>query len=200
MADSLTGDVAGLALAAGAGLRLRPLTLLRPKPLCPVGDRTLLDWALESLAAAGVDRADTFQRSDLTEFLSTWDGERARILTATALPFTPRSSVVASLLPWRLASGLEPQPSGLWESVWRQALAEGSLDAVYEPNPVIDCGTVGRYLQANLLWSGGESVVGEDAEVLGSLTRSVVWPGSKVGSNEHLVDAVRAGSRTVLVR
>jgi MurNAc alpha-1-phosphate uridylyltransferase len=43
------GQVAGLVLAAGAGTRLRPLTLLRPKPLCPVGDRALLDWALESL-------------------------------------------------------------------------------------------------------------------------------------------------------
>ena len=41
--------MAGLALAAGAGTRLRPLTLLRPKPLCPVGDRALLDWALGSL-------------------------------------------------------------------------------------------------------------------------------------------------------
>jgi MurNAc alpha-1-phosphate uridylyltransferase len=55
MADSLAGgteppgEVAGLVLAAGAGTRLRPLTLLRPKPLCPVGDRPLLDWALESL-------------------------------------------------------------------------------------------------------------------------------------------------------
>lgn len=38
--------LAGVVLAAGAGRRLRPLTLLRPKPLCPVGDTTLLDRAL----------------------------------------------------------------------------------------------------------------------------------------------------------
>ena len=37
----------GVVLAAGAGTRLRPLTDVRPKPLCPVGDRTLLDLALE---------------------------------------------------------------------------------------------------------------------------------------------------------
>lgn len=38
-------------LAAGAGERLRPLTRLRPKPLCPVGNVTLLDGALTRAAA-----------------------------------------------------------------------------------------------------------------------------------------------------
>ena len=70
MADSLAGDapragaagaerrrigasdepLAGVALAAGAGTRLRPLTRLRPKPLCPVGGRPLVDHALERAA------------------------------------------------------------------------------------------------------------------------------------------------------
>lgn len=54
MADSLAAPLAGIALAAGAGSRLRPLTLLRPKPLCPVGDRPLLDWALGALEPVGV--------------------------------------------------------------------------------------------------------------------------------------------------
>lgn len=40
---------AGVVLAAGAGSRLRPLTELRPKPLCPVGGTTLLDHALGRL-------------------------------------------------------------------------------------------------------------------------------------------------------
>jgi MurNAc alpha-1-phosphate uridylyltransferase len=39
----------GIALAAGAGTRLRPLTELRPKALCPVGNVALLDRALEHL-------------------------------------------------------------------------------------------------------------------------------------------------------
>ena len=43
--------LAGVALAAGAGTRLRPLTLLRPKALCPVGGVPLLDLALDRLAA-----------------------------------------------------------------------------------------------------------------------------------------------------
>ena len=43
--------IAGVALAAGAGARLAPLTTLRPKPLCPVGGVALVDLALRRLAA-----------------------------------------------------------------------------------------------------------------------------------------------------
>ena len=44
-------DLAGVVLAAGLGTRLRPLTLVRPKPLCPVGDRPLVDHAVERVEA-----------------------------------------------------------------------------------------------------------------------------------------------------
>jgi NDP-sugar pyrophosphorylase family protein len=63
MADSVAGttgngraggpdrvDLVGVVLAAGAGTRLRPLTDLLPKPLCPVGNRALVDLALDRLA------------------------------------------------------------------------------------------------------------------------------------------------------
>src|SRR5205085_7317613 len=46
MADS----IAGVVLGAGLGLRLKPLTSLRPKVLCPVGDRPLVDHALGRFA------------------------------------------------------------------------------------------------------------------------------------------------------
>jgi mannose-1-phosphate guanylyltransferase len=41
-------------LCAGFGTRLRPLTDELPKPLVPVGDRSILEHALASLLAAGV--------------------------------------------------------------------------------------------------------------------------------------------------
>jgi GTP:adenosylcobinamide-phosphate guanylyltransferase len=47
----VTETLAALVLAAGEGRRLRPLTLIRPKPLCPIGDTTLLDLALDRVAA-----------------------------------------------------------------------------------------------------------------------------------------------------
>ena len=40
-------DLVGVVLAAGAGTRLDPLTQLLPKGLCPVGNRALVDLALD---------------------------------------------------------------------------------------------------------------------------------------------------------
>lgn len=48
----MTDELAAVVLAAGAGTRLRPLTLHRPKALCPVGGVPLVDLALERVAAA----------------------------------------------------------------------------------------------------------------------------------------------------
>ena len=53
MADS----VAGVILAAGAGTRLHPLTLERPKPLCPFGSATLVDRAIDQLSPVTPDLA-----------------------------------------------------------------------------------------------------------------------------------------------
>jgi len=49
--------VVGVVLAAGSGTRLRPLTRLRPKPLCPVGNVALIDLALARLEGAVDDVA-----------------------------------------------------------------------------------------------------------------------------------------------
>jgi N-acetyl-alpha-D-muramate 1-phosphate uridylyltransferase len=60
MSDSLAGrgrqansdEVVGVVLAAGEGRRLRPLTLRRPKALCPVGNEPLVDRAVRHVRTA----------------------------------------------------------------------------------------------------------------------------------------------------
>jgi MurNAc alpha-1-phosphate uridylyltransferase len=49
--------LAGVVLAAGAGTRLRPLTYVRPKALCPVDNVPLVDGAIGQVAAVASDVA-----------------------------------------------------------------------------------------------------------------------------------------------
>jgi len=257
----MTDSVAGVVLAAGAGTRLRPLTRLRPKALCPVGDTPLVDHALARLSAVTssvavnvhhgrllmeahltrpeaavvphlsveedrargtsgalgllrewidgrpvlVTNADAWLPADLVPFVEGWDGERIRLLCVhdpSRGDFGPLRYCGAALMPWTCVAGLGAEPSGLYETTWAAARLDGRLDLVTHDGPFVDCGTPADYLAANLAWSGGASVVGSDAVVgTGSrLVRTVLWPGAEVRPGEQLVDAVRAGPLTVLVR
>ena len=55
--EEKTGPRTAMVLAAGWGRRLRPITTNLPKPLVKLADRTLLDYTLDHLVAAGVECA-----------------------------------------------------------------------------------------------------------------------------------------------
>jgi NDP-sugar pyrophosphorylase family protein len=235
-------------LAAGAGTRLKPLTDLRPKALCPVNNRFLVDLAVDRARAvtghvavnvhAGRDLMESHLRGQVhlsieepealgtagaLGFLREWIAGRAVFLqnvdawhdvdVAALLldkwdEVRPRLLVVrdeerpdfdrrwryagAALLPWWAVRELEPEPSGLWEVSWRQLRQQGMLDLIRLDGPFYDCGTPADYLAANLMASGGQSVIGPGAIVEGEVVRSVVWPGAVVREGEQLVHAIRA--------
>jgi NDP-sugar pyrophosphorylase family protein len=58
-------------LAGGMGMRLRPYTMVLPKPLVPVGDRPILEHILRRLAACGVTEVD-FCVSHLGELIQAY--------------------------------------------------------------------------------------------------------------------------------
>jgi MurNAc alpha-1-phosphate uridylyltransferase len=245
-------DLVGVVLAAGRGTRLRPLTRLRPKALCPVGNVPLVDLALERvrpavgevavnlhhgrrtldahlpedvhrsleadqpLGTAGalgflrpwidgrgvlVVNADAWCPGSLASFAEGWDGERIRLLLAGDDDLRPTSRMAGALMPWADVVALLPEPSGLYEVSWRAALAAGRVEVVRHDGDFVDCGTPEQYLAANLLASGGASVVEEGARVDGSLDQCVVWSDAEVHANESLHRAIRIRGRiTVLVR
>lgn len=243
-----------MVLAAGAGERLHPLTRLRPKVLCPLGDRPLVDHAIDrfrgattavavnvhhgrdlleshlagrvhlsleadrALGTAGalgllrdwiagrptlVVNGDTWCPTSPGVLLDGWDGERIRVLVHGGTELTRGARIAGALLPWAEVRRFEPTPSGLYETSWRDAVNEDRLEVVplAVTETCIDCGTPSDYLEANLAWSGGKSVIGVGALVEGTISECVIWPGAEVAREERLHRAIRAHERmTVLVR
>lgn len=142
---------------------------------------------------------------DLRWFLGGWDRERIRLLCVhdpQRGDFGDLRYCGVALLPWWSVAPLAAEPSGLYEVSWRAEARAGRLDLAVHTGSFVDCGTPADYLAANLLSSGGAPVVDPTAEVApgAQLVRSVVWPSSVVTEGEVLVDAIRARSRTVLIR
>lgn len=88
-----------MVLAAGEGTRLRPLTELLPKPLCPVANVPLLDLTLARLAAVGVTDVAVnacYRAADIVEHLA----DRAVRVSVEAPPALGTGGGVARLRDW----------------------------------------------------------------------------------------------------
>jgi mannose-1-phosphate guanylyltransferase/MurNAc alpha-1-phosphate uridylyltransferase len=77
----MTPEVGGVLLAAGEGVRLRPLTEVLPKALCPVGNVPLLDRGLARLAGLGLSgpRTVAVNAAYLREQVVRHVGDRAHL-------------------------------------------------------------------------------------------------------------------------
>ncbi len=140
---------------------------------------------------------------DLTAFVADWDRERVRLLCvrdALRGDFGDLRYAGACLIPGPVAARLEATPSGLYEVLWRAEHEAGRLDLAEWRGEFRDCGTVGDYLDANLAWSGGESVVDPSAHVAGVVQASVVWADAEVREGVVLNRAVVGPHWVVLAR
>jgi N-acetyl-alpha-D-muramate 1-phosphate uridylyltransferase len=149
---------------------------------------------------------------DLRTLLDGWDGTTVRMLGVPAgdraAEFGAHRFAGFSLLPAAVVADLPAEWGDLVQRVWRPAERVGRLEVIEYDGFYLDTGTPADYLAANLHAAGPgslvapdaavtgtveRSVVGAGARVGGSLLRSVVLPGGYVEAGEHLVDAIRSG-------
>lgn len=73
---SVDNSIIGLVLAAGEGTRLRPLTLVAPKPLIPFRGRPIISYILENIESASISRicVNAYYKHDV---LNAWLGQNA---------------------------------------------------------------------------------------------------------------------------
>jgi N-acetyl-alpha-D-muramate 1-phosphate uridylyltransferase len=176
------------------------LSIEEPEALGTAGALGRLHGWLSGRAVVVVN-ADAWCPGSVEHLVAGWDGERIRLLVAGEDDLTPHSRIAGALMPWAAVEPLAPEPSGLYEASWATAHAAGEVEVVRHDGPLVDCGTPAQYLEANLLASGGRSVVAEDAVVEGAVDRCVIWAGATVRRGEELTCAIRADDQmTVLVR
>jgi MurNAc alpha-1-phosphate uridylyltransferase len=181
------------------------VSIERPEALGTAGAVAELRGWLDGRAALVVN-GDTWSTIDLGPLVDGWDGATVRVLVRVAAAvgeprLAPGVGILGSLLPPGVIAELPHRPAGLYESCWRPLQAEGRLEVVGATGELVACDRPRDYLAANLLASGGESVIGSGARVDGEVVRSVVWPAAVVERGERLVDAIRlTDGATVLVR
>ena len=85
--------------------------------------------------------------------------------TAATADFGTSRFLGLSLLPAALVARLRPEPTGLYEVMWREAWEAGELDLVEHHGVAFGVGTPARLLAANLCAGEGRSFVHPSAHV-----------------------------------
>lgn len=176
----------------------------QPAPLGTAGAVANLAPWLDGRSAV-VLNGDTWSPGGLAHLMHEWNGGTVRVLVPGG-QFGPRARIAGTLLPpWAVAQ-LHPEPSGLYEVLWRDAHTNGQLEVIDHGFDMHDCAAPADLLQANLAALAGESWVDEtatvtgtavnstvaaDAWVHGRIERCVVFPGGRVDEHEILADCIR---------
>jgi len=111
-------------LAAGAGRRLRPLTALRPKALCPVANRPLVDHAVgRARALTSAVAVNVHHGRDALERHLAGD---ARVHVSVEEPEAlGTAGALGALVPWIDGRGVLVQNADTWSDADLVAFADG---------------------------------------------------------------------------
>src|SRR5205823_1095501 len=167
------GDLAAVVLAAGAGTRLRPLTWLRPKALCPVENVPLVDlavgWARTATGAVAVNvhhgraalESHLAGRVHLSieepEALGTAGGVGRRRAGATSTTIGALSSTAVRQADTWPPTWLPRTDARWWdeERVWTEPSRSPSCGRAPTSEPVSTCAAPSVPANTSQFWYGG---------------------------------------------
>lgn len=115
----------GLVLSGGKGSRLRPLTFAGAKQLVPIANKPVLFYALEQLAAAGVD--------DIAIVVSPETGEQVRQACGDGSRFGARISYVEQSRPGGIAQAIGVARGALGDAPFVTVLGDNFLRGGISP-------------------------------------------------------------------
>jgi N-acetyl-alpha-D-muramate 1-phosphate uridylyltransferase len=189
MPDSVAaGDVAAVVLAAGAGTRLRPLTALLPKPLCPIANVALIDLALdrvEALVGAGADSVAVNVHHHAGRLLEHLGG-RVHVSIEAGAEALGTAGAVGALRPWVAGRPVVVVNGDTWSTIPLDPLLDGwdgeRVRVLVHGPPGTEVAP-GVEVVASVL--PAPVAAGIPAEVLG-LTNGVWWPARDAGMLESV--------------
>lgn len=144
-----------------------------------------------------VHNADSWHRFGLRPLIDGWDGHSIRLASRRVQDggdFADRKYLGIGLIPFEYLREIPERRAGLYELILEPAWLRREIEFVDFDGEWFDCGTPRSYLAANLFASGGVTVVGPDATVLGDATECVLWGGTTVGPEESLYRCIRASN------
>jgi N-acetyl-alpha-D-muramate 1-phosphate uridylyltransferase len=160
--------------------------------------RNMSDWIADRDVV--VLNADSVLFGNVAEFLGTRDRSPTRLLVTLDRGAPDFGGL------WRFAGlstmtsdalrDIAPESDDLYHGLWKTQLADGDARLVPFKGLAVDCGTPAGLLAANLIESGGRTVVERGATVEGEAVHCLLLDGAHVGTGERLrLSVVDAASR-----